>query len=211
MLIQVNDRHGRILSTMNDFIDWINAELNKRDWTNSRLAERAGVTGAAISHLLNRKNNPSFDICVGIAHAFDEQPEHILRLAGLLPSIPEDVQREKNLLYAFRKLKPDLRDLAIASLRGMAGIQPAPVGSVPTTTGDEQTGDERAPELEQTFDTFLQDLFDPDRPHKDVYDTLWDVARTDQQKIMLARLLAAAADKYERGDDDADAAADTLR
>jgi transcriptional regulator with XRE-family HTH domain len=67
---------------MNDFVDWLNEELNERGWGQNELARRAGVSGGSISHIVNRRKNPGFDVCVGIAEAFSMPPEAVLRRAG---------------------------------------------------------------------------------------------------------------------------------
>ncbi len=71
----------------NDFVEWIQSELNNRGWNNRELAKRSGLKDSTISMTLNRQNRVSFDFCLGIAKAFRMLPEQTLRQAGLLPPV----------------------------------------------------------------------------------------------------------------------------
>lgn len=68
-----------------NFIDWLKEEMDKRQWSQADLANRAGITDASLSHILNRNRKPGPDVCRGIAQAFGEPPEKVFRLAGILP------------------------------------------------------------------------------------------------------------------------------
>jgi len=73
---------------MNDFVNWLIDEMNKRGWSNSELARRAGVVHSTISMILSGKSNPGNDLCVGIAKALKIPPEEVFRRAGILPPLP---------------------------------------------------------------------------------------------------------------------------
>lgn len=96
---------------MEDFVTWLTGELNKRGWSNSELARRAGVTHTAISMVINKRNNPGPDMCVGIARAFKIPPELVFRYAGLLPSVADGIEGQALQLYdRFKNLSPQARE-----------------------------------------------------------------------------------------------------
>lgn len=70
---------------------------------------------------MTEQRNPGFDFCVGIARAFGEQPEKVLRLAGLLPPVPPEVAEEHEIRDLVRSLPHHERQNALAMLRGLAG------------------------------------------------------------------------------------------
>jgi len=72
----------------NDFLTWIENELKERDWKAADLSKRAAISDSTLSRILNRERQPNLEHCLGIARAFHEPPERVLRLAGLLPPLP---------------------------------------------------------------------------------------------------------------------------
>lgn len=102
----VIDYGGIMFTEMSDFTDWLNGELNERGWGYNELARRAGVSGGSISHIMNLRKNPGYDVCMGIAKAFEMQPEDVLRRAELLPPLPAAVEEEREAVRILRQLPP---------------------------------------------------------------------------------------------------------
>ncbi len=73
---------------MNEFSDFLRAELAKRRWRQSDLARASNLDSAVISNLINGKRNPGPDSIEAISRAFGYPQEIVYRAAGLLP--PED-------------------------------------------------------------------------------------------------------------------------
>lgn len=73
---------------MEKFTVWIVEELNKRDWNPADLAKKARMSTGALSNIMNGKRKPGPEICRAIASALSEPPEHVFRMAGLLPPLP---------------------------------------------------------------------------------------------------------------------------
>lgn len=69
-----------------DFIDWLNEELSKRDWSMRELARRANVSPSTINHVMAGRRNPGTVLCNGLAQAFNMSPESVLKKAGLIPN-----------------------------------------------------------------------------------------------------------------------------
>ena len=58
---------GMILD--NKFSDWLQSELDKRQWSQAELAYSAGISRAVINKLLNKKTYPQPDTLQAIARA----------------------------------------------------------------------------------------------------------------------------------------------
>ena len=105
----------------NNFADWLNTELEDRGWTFRELARRSGLSGATISNAIAEKTNPGLQFCVGVARAFDMQPEWVLRKAGLLPALPPAIEEENEAITILRELPAQVRAVVMTMLRAMAG------------------------------------------------------------------------------------------
>ncbi len=104
----------------NEFITWLIEELEKRGWSNSKLARNAGLVPSTISMVISGQNRPGFEFCVGIARALNKPPEQILRLAGLLPSKPEADSEVEEAVHLFEQLREDQRKYVLQTLRALA-------------------------------------------------------------------------------------------
>jgi transcriptional regulator with XRE-family HTH domain len=109
----------------NDFFTWITEETEKRGWGYSELGRKAGLSPATLSLVLSGQRKVSLSFCKGIAKAFGEPPEKILRLAGLLPPEPAPAKNEDQFLAVFRLLTAQQQNFLLDSARGLQG-QPRP-------------------------------------------------------------------------------------
>lgn len=109
-----------------DFSTWLMTELEKRGWTNSELARRAGVVPSTVSMILSNQKQPGLDFCVGVARALGELPETILRRAGLLPPLPAAVEEENEVLQIYRTLPATQRRTILSMLRALAPREARP-------------------------------------------------------------------------------------
>jgi len=118
-----------------DFVSWLNDKLHDRGWNYSELARRMGnFTPSGVSRAMSESGGISYDFCIGVARAFEAQPEDFLRKAGLLPALPAHVREEREVQYLIRTLSPEERETALAMLRGLAGYRP---GVIPQLTVSE--------------------------------------------------------------------------
>lgn len=90
MRSEITVKNLKMLTMETKLITWINDKLNERDWSQRELARRAGLSHATISKVISGENKITFDFCHSIATAFNESPEMIFRLAGLLPPLPDN-------------------------------------------------------------------------------------------------------------------------
>ena len=72
------------------FSSWLTQELKRRGWSHSELARRTGVSQVSVSGVIAGSRRVSCDFCIKVADALGESPEHLLRLAGILPAGPPD-------------------------------------------------------------------------------------------------------------------------
>ena len=198
---------------MNELIDWVNAQLSERGWGNNELARRAELSSGGMSRVLAGHRNPGLEFCTGVARAFGADPVYVLRLAGLLPALPENRELEQELLHVFHQIPPAQRRVAIAALRGIAGqippgIPTPAVEQVPESTAEaEPPGDEPAQEIEQMFDNHTDELF------LQMFDLLAKMARPeqmDQVSRMLEQRQQQRMGKPEVGTDNDTSTMDTV-
>lgn len=124
-------------SVATEFADWLMAELRLRGWNSSELARRAGIAPSTVSVVLGNQSHPGLEFCVGIARAFGQPPEDVLRLAGLLPSLPPAVAEEREALTLLRGLSPTVRGIVMTILRAVGRTSSSPpLPPVATDQGD---------------------------------------------------------------------------
>ncbi len=101
-----------------DFIDWVNSELEKQNWSQADLARHSGLTKGGINGMMNKKQiRPGYDICMGIAKAFGISEIFVLRKAGLLPEGPGDDVEYEEFHDLFSKVPDDRKEEVKGILR----------------------------------------------------------------------------------------------
>jgi transcriptional regulator with XRE-family HTH domain len=100
------------------FIDWINKEMKKKNWSIRQTAKASGLSPALISITLSGEK-PTFNTCAGLAEAFNVSPNFVFQLAGLIESQKHDeLTDEAEFLMA--QLSPYQRQLAVKFIRVLA-------------------------------------------------------------------------------------------
>lgn len=67
-----------------EFIDWLNQEMRARNWSIRNTARMAEISHGSLSNIINGAK-PSFETCLALAEAFQDDPIFVMRLAHLLP------------------------------------------------------------------------------------------------------------------------------
>lgn len=68
-----------------NFADWLIEEINKRNWNQSELARKSGLTRQAISHILSgRSQTPDNKSLEAIARALNFPADEVMRRAGVI-------------------------------------------------------------------------------------------------------------------------------
>ena len=68
--------------------DWLNDACERRNLTWRQASTRAGINPGAISGIMNGER-PGLEVCKALAQSFGTSPEHVLRMAGHLPPLPD--------------------------------------------------------------------------------------------------------------------------
>lgn len=102
------------------FSEWLQAEMNKRDWSQSDCARAADLNRAVINKLLNGKCKPQPATLAAIARAFKLPVETAYRAAGLLPPSADRDDTIEQLTYIFNSIQsPQRRSTAIMLLKAL--------------------------------------------------------------------------------------------
>lgn len=86
---------------MVNFPKWLDAELEKREWSRADLSQKAKISQSALSMIYSENRKAGPEICNAVASALKLPPEEVFRAAGLLPPAPatdETIERIDYLL-----------------------------------------------------------------------------------------------------------------
>lgn len=78
------------LMTKIDFPEWLEAELQKRNWTKAELARRSGISAAQITRIFSGERKIGEEAANMFAVALQLPAEEVFQAAGLLPSRPTE-------------------------------------------------------------------------------------------------------------------------
>ncbi len=106
-----------------EFVSWLQAEMNSHNWSSRETARRAGISHPLILDILNFNKQPSFKTCVVLARIFNLAPEDVVRRAGLLPPVQETDAKKETLLHLYEQMSPEDRNelIEIARLKAARG------------------------------------------------------------------------------------------
>lgn len=85
---------------MDTFVEWLQAELKTRDWTQADLARRSRVSQTHLSRIMNDMRKPGPDALVSIARALRIPPEDVFRQAGIIPPTSATLTPRDERLFA---------------------------------------------------------------------------------------------------------------
>jgi integrase len=104
---------------METFSDWLENEIQRRDWKPADVASKAGISRGSVSNILSGLRQPGPDVCRAIAHALQVEEEEVFRRAGLLSPIPLAVAQEREALRIFRSLPADVRAIVFKIMHSL--------------------------------------------------------------------------------------------
>ena len=103
-----------------DFSEWLINELKNRNWSQSELATKAGLHRQVVSSYIGgQRQKPDVEILVAIARALKIPPEQIFRAAGYLPESKDITPDEEQLLYQYRLLEQDKKEIVVMLVENM--------------------------------------------------------------------------------------------
>lgn len=89
---------------MDNFSVWLLQEMESRGWNQAELHRKSGLSRTVISDVLSNKVSPGYEFCIAVGKALHVPGDHIMRIAGLLPPLPERTQQIEQLIYLFERL-----------------------------------------------------------------------------------------------------------
>jgi transcriptional regulator with XRE-family HTH domain len=102
------------------FSEWLQAEMNKRGWSQSDLARAADLNRAVINKLLNGKSHPQPATLEAISRALKIPIETTYRAAGLLPVNGDHDDTLEEAIYVLRNIHSAQRKAtAVALLKAL--------------------------------------------------------------------------------------------
>jgi transcriptional regulator with XRE-family HTH domain len=120
MLTFINEKK---MENVSEFNQWLQAKLVERGWKATDLARKASLGNSTITRILDGTRNPGKDVCIAIAEVFEEEPDYVFRLAGILPDSASKVEGlsggEVELLEMYRSLPISRKEALLSILRGL--------------------------------------------------------------------------------------------
>jgi transcriptional regulator with XRE-family HTH domain len=102
------------------FSEWLQAEMNKRGWSQSDLARAADLNRAVINKLLNGKSHPQPSTLEAISRALKIPIEITYRAAGLLPANSDHDDTVEEAIYVLKHIRSTQRKAtAVALLKAL--------------------------------------------------------------------------------------------
>lgn len=105
-------------------LEFLNEEMRRRDLSMNKVARMAGISSGLISGVMSGTVPASANFCIAVARALRVPPEHVLRLAGILPpSVHEQAEQDPATYEAYSimaELEPHQKAAAVSMLRGLA-------------------------------------------------------------------------------------------
>ena len=103
-----------------NFSEWLQAEMNKRGWSQSDLARAADLNRAVINKLLNGKSRPQPSTLEAISRALKIPVETTYRAAGLLPASQDHDDTIEEAIYVLKNIQnAQRRATAVALLKAL--------------------------------------------------------------------------------------------
>ena len=103
-----------------NFSEWLQAEMNKRGWSQSDLARVADLNRAVINKLLKGKSHPQPSTLEAISRALKIPVETTYRAAGLLPASPDHDDTIEEAIYVLKNIQnAQHRATAVALLKAL--------------------------------------------------------------------------------------------
>ncbi len=95
---------------MNNFVNWLLNEMDKRGMSQADLARASGLSKTAISKIISESRAPGHEASSAIAKAFNFPPEIVFRKAGLLPEKGEEPPELKELTHLYLTASEEVQE-----------------------------------------------------------------------------------------------------
>ncbi len=102
------------------FTEWLQAEIDRRGWSQSDCARASDLNRAVINKLLNGKCKPQPATLIAIARGFKIPVEAAYRAAGYLPPSTDSDNAMQEVIHIFKSLQsPQRKATAIMLLKAL--------------------------------------------------------------------------------------------
>ena len=102
------------------FAEWLQAEMDRRGWSQSDCARSADLNRAVINKLINGKSRPQPSTLIALSRAFRIPVETAYRAAGLLPPSPDSDEITNEMIHIFKSIQsPHRRTTALMLLKAL--------------------------------------------------------------------------------------------
>jgi len=123
--LQMMSQNKASMTTHEEFIQWLQEQLEEHGWGQAELARRGGITRSQISRLLSGERQPTATTCRAIARAFHMPVDEVFRKAAILPRnrrVPDDFEE---LQHYFLELSDEDQQRVIVIVRALHEAQDA--------------------------------------------------------------------------------------
>lgn len=103
---------SRYQMTNSTFSQWLLSELESREWSQVDLSRKSGVSQAQITRVLSGERGIGEKALSAIASALKLPPEHVFRMAGLLPPKENADEWVEEMNHKMGLLNPAKRPMA---------------------------------------------------------------------------------------------------
>lgn len=105
-----------------DFVEWLQAELDKRQWNQSDLARAGGMTPGQVARVMAGTRGFGKDFLAGVATALNLPVEYVFRKAGWLPSYGEMLPEARDWSARLMLLSPERRAAVMQAIENILGL-----------------------------------------------------------------------------------------
>jgi transcriptional regulator with XRE-family HTH domain len=113
-LFSIEKEGCAIMFSMDNFGEWLVAELERRDLTQSDLSRMSGLSRGTLSNIVSSTRGRGPSSLLAIAKALKLPPEQVFRTAGLLPPALKSDEETERIVYEMSDLTPQEKEEVLA-------------------------------------------------------------------------------------------------
>jgi len=102
------------------FMKWVDEQADKRGWTRSKLASKAGLSASAIYLISSGDRGIGLEVCKGLSKALELPLDVVYRVAGHLPKIAEIEEDVQMGAHYLSMMTPEERAMVLGMIESVA-------------------------------------------------------------------------------------------
>ena len=103
-------RYCLMTNDFSEFVDWLESELNNREWNPADLAKKSGVDSGVISRVLSRERGIGNSTLKSIAVALGYPDVYVFRKAGIIDPVTKATEQTDLLISLFDQFPDDEKE-----------------------------------------------------------------------------------------------------